>query len=54
MRWNDVYKAFAEALAKRGIVDNAKVEQADGTALERIGEVMGVPTSSVPVLIGGK
>jgi hypothetical protein len=37
MRWNDVYKAFAEALAKRGVVDNAQVEQADDTALARIG-----------------
>jgi hypothetical protein len=54
MRWNDVYKAFAEALAIREIVDNAKVEQADDTVLERIGEVLGVSPSSVPVLIGGK
>ncbi|KAL3454603.1 hypothetical protein BJX65DRAFT_301239 [Aspergillus insuetus] len=54
MRRNDVYKAFAEVLAKRGIVDSAEVEHADDTVLARVGKVLEVSPSSVPVLIGGK
>ncbi|KAL3431611.1 hypothetical protein BDV09DRAFT_206482 [Aspergillus tetrazonus] len=52
--WNDIYQAFAEALAKREIVDSAEVKQADDIVLARIGELLGVSPSVVPVLIGGK
>ncbi|KAJ5648316.1 hypothetical protein N7490_004688 [Penicillium lividum] len=52
--WNDIYQAFAVALAKRGVVDDDTVEQADDAALAEMGEARGVPSSLVSVMLGGK
>lgn len=52
--WNDIYSAIAKALAKRGIVDDEKVEQADGPALEKMADAFQVAPSAVPVQLGGK
>lgn len=52
--WNDIYRAFATALARRGVVDDDRVEQADAAALSRMGEALGMPPSLVTVMLGGK
>ncbi|KAJ5953134.1 hypothetical protein N7454_000030 [Penicillium verhagenii] len=52
--WDDIYHAFAVALAKRGVVDDDRVKQADDIALVEMGEALGVPPSLVPVMLGGK
>lgn len=53
--WNDIYSAIAKALTKRGIVDDDKVEQADGPALAKMVDALQVtPPSAVPVQLGGK
>ncbi|KAE8315141.1 hypothetical protein BDV41DRAFT_199358 [Aspergillus transmontanensis] len=52
--WKDIYDAFAKALAKRGVVDDSTVEQADETALKGMGEALGVDPSIVPFQVGGK
>lgn len=54
IRWNDIYRAFAVALAKRCIVDDDLVEQANDEALTQMSEALGVPASLVAVLLGGK
>lgn len=52
--WNDIYDAFAKALARRGVVDDSTVEHADETALKGMAEALGVDPSIVPFQVGGK
>ncbi|KAK9481598.1 hypothetical protein V1527DRAFT_115328 [Lipomyces starkeyi] len=52
--WNELYRAIATALAKRNVLDDDTVEQADDAALAKMGEALGVPPSLVPVMLGGK
>lgn len=52
--WSDVYAAFAESLAKRDVVDDAMVVQADDSSLAQMGKALGVKPSEVQVLLGGK
>ncbi|KAE8377600.1 hypothetical protein BDV26DRAFT_281763 [Aspergillus bertholletiae] len=52
--WKDIYSAFAEALAKRSVVGDNKVEEADEAALGRMAEGLGVDPSIVPFQVGGK
>jgi len=52
--WNDIYSAIAKALAKRGVVDDEKVEQADGPGLVKMADALEVAPSAVPVQLGGK
>lgn len=54
VRWNDLYASMAVALAKRNLVDDAAVVQADDAALATMGEALGVPPSFVGVMLGGK
>jgi hypothetical protein len=54
VHWNDIYRAFAVALAKRGVVDDDVVKQADDAALTQMAEALGVPESFVAVMLGGK
>ncbi|KAH8431487.1 uncharacterized protein LDX57_009150 [Aspergillus melleus] len=53
VHWNDVYKAMAKALAKRNVLDDDDVMQADDEALKKMGEALNVSPSAVPVLLGG-
>ncbi|KAJ9623540.1 hypothetical protein H2203_005802 [Taxawa tesnikishii (nom. ined.)] len=52
--WDDLYAALAEALAKRRVVDDAAVEEADDKSLERMAQVLGCRKEFVPVQVGGK
>ncbi|PYH38151.1 uncharacterized protein BO87DRAFT_383045 [Aspergillus neoniger CBS 115656] len=52
--WNKVYCAMAKALAKRGLVDDEDVVQADDQVLEKMGEALGVAPDEVQVLLGGR
>ncbi|KAF7515639.1 hypothetical protein G7054_g14481 [Neopestalotiopsis clavispora] len=51
--WADVYSAFANALAKHGVVEDAKVLRPDRGALERMADALGCEPDFVPVWIGG-
>lgn len=52
--WNEIYGAFAKALARRGVVDDEIVRGADGSVLEKMGKALNVPPPLVPFLIGGR
>ncbi|KAH8681749.1 hypothetical protein BX600DRAFT_447245 [Xylariales sp. PMI_506] len=52
--WDDLYAATAEALTKRGVVENAEVYQADSQALEAMGAALGCPPDMVVVMLAGK
>ncbi|KAI4592181.1 hypothetical protein KJ359_011419 [Pestalotiopsis sp. 9143b] len=51
--WADVYSAFARALAKRGLVEDANVARPDEPALEKMAAALGCQPSFVPVWMGG-
>lgn len=51
--WEDIYSAMAEALKKRGVVEDANVTMADSQALKLMGEGIGCPVEIVPVQLGG-
>ncbi|PYI24487.1 NAD(P)-binding protein [Aspergillus violaceofuscus CBS 115571] len=51
--WRDVYEAMAAALAKRGVIDDATVVQADDAALEKMASALGTYKSFVGARIGG-
>ncbi|KAI9041801.1 NAD(P)-binding protein [Aspergillus affinis] len=53
IKWNDIYGAFAKALAKRSIVDDDKVTLADEPTLTKMAEGTGVEPKAVQVLLGG-
>ncbi|KAJ4348787.1 uncharacterized protein N0V89_010165 [Didymosphaeria variabile] len=53
MAWDDIYAAMGKALKKRGVVDDETVVEADGTALEKMGEGMECPAEFVPMQVGG-
>ncbi|KAI2933118.1 hypothetical protein CBS147320_1637 [Aspergillus niger] len=52
--WNKVYGAMAKALAKRGLVEDGNVVQADEEVLAKMGEALGVAPDEVQVLLGGR
>ncbi|GKZ30907.1 hypothetical protein AbraIFM66950_010644 [Aspergillus brasiliensis] len=52
--WNKVYGAMAKALAKRGLVEDENVVQADDQVLAKMGEALGVAPDEVQVLLGGR
>lgn len=54
LAWNQIYEAFAAALAKRSVIDSNTVQDADQATLCRMGEALNVEPSTVPVLLGGK
>ncbi|GKZ38659.1 hypothetical protein AbraIFM66950_010995 [Aspergillus brasiliensis] len=51
--WDDLYTAMAQRLAERGVVEDAKVGDADDAVLEEMGEALGRPKDFVPVELGG-
>ncbi|KAK8009951.1 NAD(P)-binding protein [Apiospora arundinis] len=53
--WDDLYAAMAAALAKRGdnVIDDARIEKADGSVLEKMGEALGCPAELVSLHLGG-
>ncbi|PYI36100.1 hypothetical protein BP00DRAFT_442108 [Aspergillus indologenus CBS 114.80] len=51
--WRDVYEAMAAALAKRGVIDDATVVQADDAALEKMASALGTYKSFVGARSGG-
>ncbi|KAH8596404.1 hypothetical protein B0O99DRAFT_620342 [Bisporella sp. PMI_857] len=51
--WKDLYAVIAKALAKRGIVESAEVEEASADVLGKMGVALGVPAEFVPVQLGG-
>lgn len=54
VKWLDVYAAFAEALANRGVVDTAKVGDVSQESLEKAAQALDRPKEMVPFSIGGQ
>ncbi|OJJ96047.1 hypothetical protein ASPACDRAFT_35479 [Aspergillus aculeatus ATCC 16872] len=52
--WNHVYEAMAAALARRGVIDDATVVQADDAALEKMAAALGTYSSFVGARIAGQ
>jgi hypothetical protein len=51
--WSDLYKRVAEALAKRGVVEDDTLHEASVESLEEAGKALGCPKEFVPVEMGG-
>ena len=51
--WDDLYVAMAQAMAKRGVVDDAEVKDADDEALQKMAEALDSPKEMVQVHLGG-
>ncbi|KAJ9262166.1 hypothetical protein DTO212C5_8058 [Paecilomyces variotii] len=54
MAWDDLYDVFARSLAKRNIVDDETVHDADEAVLEKMGQALACPKELVPVQLSGK
>ncbi|KAM5349519.1 hypothetical protein ACJ41O_006024 [Fusarium nematophilum] len=52
--WDDIYSAFAKALARWGLVDDDSVEDASDATLEKMGLALGCPKEFVTAQLGGK
>lgn len=52
--WLDLYAAFADALAKRGVIGDGTVEPATDKVLNDMGVALGCPKELVPMQLGGK
>ncbi|KAJ9296294.1 hypothetical protein DTO271G3_5435 [Paecilomyces variotii] len=52
--WDDLYNAFAKSLAKRNVVDDETVHDADEAVLEKMGQALACPKELVPVQLSGK
>ncbi|KAI0020768.1 hypothetical protein F4780DRAFT_346588 [Xylariomycetidae sp. FL0641] len=52
--WDDIYEAIAKAMAKRNVVDDATVIDADDQTMERMGTALGCSKEMVPVMVGGR
>jgi hypothetical protein len=51
--WSDLYMRFAEALAKRGVVEDDTLHEANVESLEEAAKALGCPKEFVPVEMGG-
>ncbi|KAF2648789.1 NAD(P)-binding protein [Lophiostoma macrostomum CBS 122681] len=51
--WDDLYAAMAQAMAKRGAVDDAEVKEADDEVLQKMGNALDSHKEMVPVHLGG-
>lgn len=51
--WSDLYKQIAKALAKRGIVKDDTLHDANSESLEEAAKALGCPKEFVPVEMGG-
>ncbi|KAJ4172715.1 hypothetical protein NW754_002918 [Fusarium falciforme] len=52
--WDDIYSQFAKALAKRGLVDDETVRDADDEALDGMATALNCSRDFVAVQLGGK
>ncbi|KAK4943803.1 hypothetical protein LTR10_016706 [Elasticomyces elasticus] len=52
--WEDLYAGVAAALSKRGVIADAKVEQATDEALKGMGAALDCPKELVPLQLGGQ
>ena len=52
--WDDIYSQFAKALAKRGLVDDDAVKDADDEALDGMAAALNCSRDFVAVQLGGK
>ncbi|KAM5517496.1 nad dependent epimerase dehydratase family protein [Fusarium oxysporum f. sp. phaseoli] len=51
--WNDIYNAFAKALAQRGVIDDATVQDADDEILQKMADALNCPKDFVAPQLGG-
>ncbi|KAJ9204727.1 hypothetical protein DTO164E3_1902 [Paecilomyces variotii] len=51
---DDIYDAFAKSLAKRNVVDDETVHDADEALLKKMGQALACPKELVPVQLSGK
>ncbi|KAL4950599.1 hypothetical protein BDW69DRAFT_171801 [Aspergillus filifer] len=51
--WDDIYGAFAKALTKRGVIDDATIETADETALKKMEQGLDLANGPVAIQLGG-
>ncbi|KAH7178894.1 hypothetical protein DER46DRAFT_622434 [Fusarium sp. MPI-SDFR-AT-0072] len=51
--WNDIYNAFAKALAQRGVIDDATVQDADDEVLQKMADALKCPKDFVAPQLGG-
>ncbi|KAH6660840.1 hypothetical protein BKA67DRAFT_530923 [Truncatella angustata] len=52
--WDDLYDAFSATLTKRGVVEDARVELADESAISKMAQGLGYPPELVAFALGGK
>lgn len=52
--WNDIYRAMAQSLAQRNVIETDKVDLADDSVQEEMGKALGCPKDMVPLFLGGK
>lgn len=52
--WADIYASMAKALAKRGVVDSATVEDISEESLDISAKVLGCSKEFVPFQMGGR
>lgn len=51
--WDDIYQAFAKALAKRGVIETDEVELADESGLEKMAKGLDLRNGTVAIQLGG-
>ncbi|KAK2685259.1 hypothetical protein QWA68_015646 [Fusarium oxysporum] len=51
--WNDIYNVFAKALAQRGVIDDATVQDADDEILQKMADALNCPKDFVAPQLGG-
>lgn len=54
VRWKDIYAALAKGLAKRNVVDDETVGEADDAILQEMGRALHCSPDFVTVQVGGK
>lgn len=52
--WDDIYAAMAKGLAKRKVVVDENLREADGHVLQRMAKALQCPSEFVPVQLGGQ
>lgn len=52
--WEDLYSAIAKSLVQRRVIDDAAIQLADDSALERMAVALGTPKEFVAPSLGGK
>jgi hypothetical protein len=52
--WDDLYASIAQALHRRGLIDDAQIHDADDAVLSKMAEALGCPQEFVHVSLGGR